>query len=285
MIKEYYRLTKPGIIRGNLVAAIAGFFLASQGSINASLLLFMIIGTALVIACGCVINNYLDKYIDSKMPRTKHRALVTGKISDRDALLFASILGISGTLILVLWVNVLTAIIGLIGLFSYVVLYGVAKRRTVHGTLVGTISGAIPPVAGYTAVTGAVDQAAIILFLILVFWQMPHFYAIALFRQKDYAAAKLPVLPVVKGVRITKAHILAYIIGFGLISSLLYVYDYMTQIYLIIVTALTIIWLFFWFKDVNSPNVIAWSRRLFFVSLVVLLGTCLVICVDSFVVG
>lgn len=283
MIREYYKLTKPGIIRGNLIAALAGFFLASQGNIDLVLLIFTMLGTSLVIACGCVVNNYFDQYIDSKMPRTKKRALVTGKITSQNALIFASLLGFIGFSLLVVFVNVLTAAIGLFGLFAYVVLYGLAKRRTVHGTLVGTISGAIPPVAGYTAVTGNIDQAAIILFLILVFWQMPHFYAIALFRQKDYAAAKLPVLPVVKGVRITKAHILAYIVGFGLVSSLLYVYGYASELYLIVVSALTIIWIYYWYKDIKSLNVVAWARRLFGVSLIVLLGTCVVIGIDSFV--
>lgn len=283
MIREYYKLTKPGIIRGNLIAALAGFFLASQGDIDLLLLIFTMLGTSLVIACGCVVNNYFDQYIDSKMPRTKNRALVTGKISNQNALVFAFIIGIIGTGLLIVFVNVLTAVIGLFGLFAYVVLYGLGKRRTVHGTLIGTISGAVPPVAGYTAVSGSIDQAAIILFLILVFWQMPHFYAIALFRQKDYAAANLPVLPVVKGVRITKAHIFAYIIGFGLVSSLLYVYDYVSVLYLIVVSALTIIWIYYWFKDIKSSNVVAWARRLFGVSLIVLLGTCVVIGIDSFI--
>jgi len=283
VIREYYKLTKPGIIRGNLIAALAGFFLASQGDIDLLLLIFTMLGTSLVIACGCVVNNYFDQYIDSKMPRTKNRALVTGKISNQNALVFAFIIGIIGTGLLIVFVNVLTAVIGLFGLFAYVVLYGLGKRRTVHGTLIGTISGAVPPVAGYTAVSGSIDQAAIILFLILVFWQMPHFYAIALFRQKDYAAANLPVLPVVKGVRITKAHIFAYIIGFGLVSSLLYVYDYVSVLYLIVVSALTIIWIYYWFKDIKSSNVVAWARRLFGVSLIVLLGTCVVIGIDSFI--
>lgn len=283
MIKEYYRLTKPGIIRGNLVAAVAGFLLASQGDFDISVFLFTMIGTALIIACACVINNYFDKGIDAKMSRTKNRALVTGRISDSKALIFASVLGLIGTGLLVLYVNVLTAAIGLFGLFAYVVLYGIAKRRSVHGTLVGTISGAVPPVAGYTAVSGSIDLAAGILFLILVFWQMPHFYAIAIFRQKEYAAAKLPVLPVVKGVRITKAHILAYIIGFGLVSSLLYVYNYTGLLYLVTVECLAAVWIYFWFKNIKSPKVVDWARKLFFISLAVLLGTCVVISIDSFI--
>ncbi len=283
MIKEYYKLTKPGIIRGNLVAAVAGFLLASQGDFDIRVFLFTMIGTALIIACACVINNYFDKGIDAKMSRTKNRALVTGRISDSNALIFASVLGLIGTGLLVLYVNVLTAAIGLFGLFAYVVLYGIAKRRSVHGTLVGTISGAVPPVAGYTAVSGSIDLAAVILFSILVFWQMPHFYAIAIFRQKEYAAAKLPVLPVVKGVRITKAHILAYIIGFGLVSSLLYVYDYTGLSYLVTVECLAAVWIYFWFKNIKSPKVADWARKLFFISLAVLLGTCVVISIDSFI--
>lgn len=283
MFKQYYHLTKPGIIRGNLVAAIAGFLLASQGEIDLILFLCTLLGTSFVIACGCVLNNYLDKSIDAKMPRTDKRALVTGAISDRNALVFAAILGVAGTWLLYTFVNPLTAFIGLFGLFAYVVLYGLAKRRTVHGTLVGTISGAIPPVAGYTAVSGDIDQAAIILFLILVFWQMPHFYAIAIYRQKDYAAAKLPVLPVIKGVRATKAHILAYIIGFGLVSTLLYFYGYAGELYLVVVVLLSAVWIYSWLNNVSSEDAVGWARRLFFVSLIVLLGICTAIGIDSFI--
>ena len=214
MIKDYYSLTKPGIIRGNLITAAAGFFLASKDIVDMKLLLAMLVGTSLVIASGCVLNNYLDISIDKQMARTKKRALVTGTITSKNALIFATILGLSGEIILLIFTNLLTALIGLFGLFVYVIVYGAAKRRSTHGTLVGSLSGAVPPVAGYTAVTGSLDWAALTLFLILVCWQMPHFYAIAIYRYNEYKAAGLPMLPIVKGIRATKLQILNYCLFF-----------------------------------------------------------------------
>ncbi len=226
MFKAYYQLTKPGIIYGNAITTVAGFFLASKGHFNLGLFLAALIGISLVIASGCVFNNYIDKDLDATMERTKNRALVTGAISVRGAIVFGAILGLLGLATLGLLTNTLTAEIALLGLFFYVVLYSLAKRRSVYGTIVGSISGAVPPVVGYCAVTGRFDLGALILFLILVFWQMPHFYAIAIFRQQDYTAAGLPVLPVVKGLRTTKIHILFYILAFTIAAAALYIFKF-----------------------------------------------------------
>lgn len=284
MIGAYYHLAKPGIIRGNLLSVLAGFLLAARGAVDVVLLLAVMVGTALIIACGCVINNYLDRGIDSKMNRTKKRALVTGEISVRNACMYAVGLGGLGFAILLLWVNALTALVGLVGLFSYVVLYGVGKRKTTHGTLIGTIAGSTPPVAGYTAVTGRLDIGAGLLFLILVCWQMPHFYAIALFRLKDYKAAGLPVLPAVKGVRATKLQILLYIIAFIFVACLLALFEYTTQVYAAIMAIVGLIWVYYWFVNVTSPDYEKWAKKLFFVSLFVLLIWSATISVSSFFV-
>jgi protoheme IX farnesyltransferase len=159
-VKNYYRLTKPGIIRGNILTALAGYLYAAKGQIDVPLLLTTLVGTTLVIASGCVFNNYIDRDIDSKMERTKKRALVVGTIQPAHALVFASIVGVVGFVVLVAFVNAITAIVGLIAFVSYVVVYAYAKRKTVHGTLVGSIPGALSLVAGYTAVTGQLDVTA-----------------------------------------------------------------------------------------------------------------------------
>ena len=169
MFKTYYQLIKPGIIRGNAIPATAGFFLASRGNVSYLLLLETLAGISLVIASGCVFNNYLDRHIDKKMARTKNRAIVQGLVSKQQALTYASVLGLLGLIILAVHTNWLTVAIGVAGLFFYVIVYGIAKRRSVHSTLIGSISGALPPVAGYTAVTGRLDAVAITLFFILVF--------------------------------------------------------------------------------------------------------------------
>ena len=195
-LKDYYYLIKPGIIYGNAINTAAGFFLAAKGNIDFLLLLKTLGGSSLIIASACVFNNYIDRDIDSKMTRTKNRTLVRGAVPDPIALLYGSLLGVIGFGVLIIYTNVLTVLVGATGMFFYVVMYSIWKRRSPYGTLVGSISGAVPPVAGYSAVTNSLDVGALILFLVLVFWQMPHFYAIAIRRREEYKEAGIPVLPV-----------------------------------------------------------------------------------------
>jgi len=221
MIKDYYSLTKPGIIFGNAIPAVAGFFLASKGHPNAGLFIAMLVGISFVIASACVFNNYIDRDIDKFMARTKKRALPTGIISGRNALLYAIVLGVIGFSLLLFYTNLLTTFVGFVGFFVYIVLYGISKRRSVYGTIVGSIAGAVPPVVGYVAVTNNFDMGALLLFLILVIWQMPHFYAIAIFREDDYAAASIPVLPIKQGIKATKIHMVLYIAAFLIATVML----------------------------------------------------------------
>jgi protoheme IX farnesyltransferase len=174
MIEAYYRLTKPGVLFGNVITAAAGFLLASKGTIDWLLFLATIVGTTLVIAAACVLNNYLDQDIDSVMERTKKRPLLTGDVSERGALIFCAVLFAIGFFILAFWVNYLVGAIGLVGFVTYVWLYGaMSKRRSIQGTLVGSVSGAMPIFAGYDAVAGQIDLGAILVFAILYIWQMP----------------------------------------------------------------------------------------------------------------
>jgi protoheme IX farnesyltransferase len=162
-------------------------------------------------------------------------------------------------------------LIGLIGIIDYVILYAYFKRTSVHGTLVGTISGATPPVAGYCAVSGRFDLGALLLFLVLVFWQMAHFYAIAMFRAKDYKAAGIPVLPVVKGMRATKIQIVAYIVAFILATLLLPVYGFTGYIYSVVVVSIGLLWLRVAIIGFNAKDDIVWARKVFKYSLIALL--------------
>jgi protoheme IX farnesyltransferase len=148
LINKYYRLTKPGIIRGNLLTVIGGFLLASKGVVDGWLLLQTVVGSTLVMASGCVFNNYLDQEIDAKMKRTQKRALVSGEISKRSALVFGVVLGVLGIATLIVFTNPVTVLVGMVGWFAYVVVYSIFKRRTRFGTLVGSVSGAIPPAGG-----------------------------------------------------------------------------------------------------------------------------------------
>ena len=168
-----------------MITATGGYLFASKGDISFATLLAMMAGLASIIASGCVFNNYIDRGIDSKMKRTKNRALVTGEVSTTNALVFTSILLAIGSFLLGYFTTPLALWVAIFGFFAYVVVYGIWKRQSVHGTEVGSISGAVPPVVGYVAVTGSLDTSAVILFLLLVLWQMPHFYAIGIFRRSE----------------------------------------------------------------------------------------------------
>lgn len=271
MIKDYYRLTKPGIIRANVMTAAAGFLFASRGSIAWIQLLWLLLGTTLVIAAGCVTNNILDRSIDSKMKRTRERALVTGRISLKSAAMFALITLLAGSILLYTQISALVAAIGVFSFFSYVVLYGLAKRHTNFGTEVGTVPGAGSIVAGYAAALGRIDLAALILFLIMVFWQMPHFYAIALFRSKEYAAAKIPVLPLVNGRHHTWLRMVVYGILFGAISLSLALTGYAGAFYLAIMLFLSAYWLALIWQGKGEAYSDKWAKQVFGISLIVLL--------------
>lgn len=256
-----------------------GFLLAARGRIDIGLFIAALVGLALVVGSACVFNNYIDRDIDQKMARTKKRALVSGLVKPRTAIFYACALGIVGTIILSVWINRLATFMALGGFFFYVVVYGAAKRRTVHGTVIGSISGAIPPVVGYSAVTGHLDKGSLIIFLILVFWQMPHFYAIALYRMADYKAAGMPVLPLRKGLRATQVQILLYICGFIAATSLLSVFGFTGYTYLIITAALGLMWLVRGLQGLTTSDKKLWGRKMFLFSLIVILGVSMMMAV------
>jgi protoheme IX farnesyltransferase len=270
-LRTYYALTKPGIIYGNLVAAAAGFLLASKGRIDLALLVETLAGTSLVIASACVFNNYIDRGIDVRMARTKKRALVRHTVSGRSALAYASVLGAAGFVILAVYTNWLTLAVGAVAFLVYVFLYAWGKRHSVHGTIVGSVAGSAPPVAGYVAVTNHFDSAAGLLFLIMTLWQMPHFYAIAIYRFNDYKAAGLPVLPVKKGIPAAKLQIPLYIAAFVAAAAGLSALGYTGYTYLAVVSAIGLAWLRLAIKGFAAKDDAAWARRVFLFSLLVTL--------------
>ncbi|HKU18029.1 MAG TPA: heme o synthase [Candidatus Saccharimonadales bacterium] len=267
MLKTYYNLTKPGIIYGNALYAAAGFLLAARGHVNLWLLLVTLAGISLVIASGCVTNNYVDRHIDQTMRRTKQRALAKGTVSGSAAITYAAALGLAGFGLLAWRVNWLTVGIGMIGFLDYVVLYSFWKRRSVYGTIIGSISGATPPLAGYTAVTGHLDIAAVLLFLILVCWQMPHFYAIALYRREEYAQASIPVWPLKRGEHSTKIQMVFYTAVFVVLCALLTVFGYTGYVYLAVVTLFGLAWLWRGVQGFRTPDTNRWARKMFGFSL------------------
>ena len=269
--KAYYELIKPGVTYGNLLTTVAGFLLASRGDINLTLFVAITLGMGLVIGSACAFNNYFDQDIDRIMTRTQKRSIVAGLVPAKNALIFAGIIGFIGFTLLALFTNLLTVVIAFLGFIIYIVLYGMlSKRMSIHGTLVGSVSGAMPILAGYTAVTNNIDAGAIILFMILFFWQMPEFYSIAIYRRNEYKQAGIPVMPVVKGVQSTKIQMLVYIVAFSVSAMSLSLFRYTGYIYLLVMMLMGLWWTWLGLSGFTTKNDNSWARKVFRFSLVIL---------------
>ncbi|NIG98449.1 MAG: protoheme IX farnesyltransferase [Serratia symbiotica] len=281
MIQQYLEVTKPGIIFGNLISCVGGFLLASKGSIDYPLFLVTLLGVSLVVASGCVFNNYIDRDIDKKMERTKNRVLVRGLIAPSATLVYATFLGIAGLALLYISANPLTMWLAAMGFVVYVGVYSLyTKRHSVYGTLIGSLSGAAPPVIGYCAVTNELDTGALILMAIFSLWQMPHSYAIAIFRFKDYQAANIPVLPVVKGISVAKNHITVYILAFMIATLMLTLSGYAGYKYLLVAAAVSAQWLRMALRGYKTENDGIWARKLFVFSIVAIISLSVMMSID-----
>jgi len=283
MFKSYYELTKPRVMYGNLITTIAGFIFAANGLINWGLFFATSIGTALIISSACVINNYLDQDIDAKMDRTKKRPLLTNEVSQRGAIVFGVTLGLLGVVFLIAFTNIWVVGVGVFGFVTYVWLYGVlGKRKSVHGTLVGSLSGAAPILAGYVAVKPGLDVTAVLLFLVLFFWQMPEFYSISIYRRKEYAKAGVPVSSVVRGVPATKRQIYVYT-ALTVASILALAVTPLTSLsYTVIMLAMSILWLKKTFAGIQTTDDITWSKQNFHFSLLVLVVFSITISINPY---
>ncbi len=285
MMKTYLYLTKPGIVWGNCVAATGGFMLAANGNPDGALYLLAMLGVGLIVASGCVFNNIIDTDIDSLMSRTQKRALVVGKISKKSAMIYAYALGIAGFSILFWFVNLSAFLMGLFGFYVYVIMYSVFyKRSSVHGTLIGSMSGATPPVIGYLAVVGEPNLASLLIFLGFCAWQMPHSYAIAIFRKHDYQASSIPLLPIVKGLKSAQMQMLVYTLLYLLTIILLFVYHYVSYVTLIAMSAICLHWLYqtiVLFKpNDESFDAQKWGKKLFISSIIAVTVFSFVISID-----
>ena len=196
---DFVELCKPRIAVMGLFTVAVGFFVGSQGQWNAGLLLHSLLGVGLVAVACSVLNQLVERDTDQRMTRTARRPLPTGRVSVHEALVFGVLAGTIGLTWLTLKVNVLTAVLGAVTLFSYVGLYTPLKRSTCLCTVIGAIPGALPPVLGWTAAGGALDAGAFSLFVLLFLWQFPHFLAIAWLLREQYANAGLKMMPRVSG--------------------------------------------------------------------------------------
>lgn len=266
--KDFIYVAKPGILFSNLITTFGGFWVASRWEINWMLMLYTLLGTMLVMASGCVLNNYLDRDMDTKMKRTQKRALPSGRMTPSLVLVYGIVLGIAGLSVLGLLVNTLAALLGMLGLFVYVWIYTAwLKRTSVWSTTVGAISGAVPPVIGYCAVTGQMDAGAWVLFAILFLWQPPHFWALGIRRLEEYRAAGFPLLPVVKGPYATKISMMRYVVPLVPVSLLLYTFQYVGLVYLIGAALLGIVWVVLCMRGFGAKDDISWSKGVFIYSI------------------
>ncbi|WP_432721811.1 heme o synthase [Jeongeupia wiesaeckerbachi] len=283
--KRYLQVVKPGIVMGNLISSTGGFLLAAHGQIDWSALLATLIGLSLVVAAGCAFNNCIDRDIDAKMARTQKRVLVSGAMSVRAAFAHGCVLALAGFGLLALWSNGVALACAAFGFVIYVGVYSLyMKRHSVWGTMVGSLSGAAPPVAAYCAARGQFDLGAAILLLMFCLWQMPHSYAIAIFRFDDYRAAGIPVLPVVRGIDEAKKQILLYIIAFALATTALAASGYVGAGYLLASCATSLWWVAIALSgrklDAGQPAVSQWARQVFKCSVVTITVLSVAMAVD-----
>lgn len=267
---NYYLITKPGIVLGNLVTFAAGFILASRHGVDPYLMLFSLAAMGLIIASACIFNNYLDRERDQKMGRTKERPFARGNVFTPVALLLALALFIGGNGIFYLMERPEALIASDIAFAIYVFCYTLWKGKTVYGTAIGSIAGAFPPVIGYLAKSRSLDMGAALLFAMMVLWQMPHFYSIALMYKEDYSRAGIPVLPLVKGLFRTKIHIALYILAFLLVTPLLTAYGYAGPLFTLGVLLFGGMWLTYALMSFNKVDLPQWDRQMFRFSLVVI---------------
>ncbi|MCM3087302.1 heme o synthase [Bhargavaea ginsengi] len=268
-MKDFLALIKIGIVNSNVITAFTGFFLAIQFARRhfldeLDLLFYVVIGSSLIVAGSAAMNNLIDRDIDPVMSRTKSRPTVTGRFKAPTVFAMSVSFLLIGE-ILLFSASTTAGIWGIAGIFSYVVLYSMwSKRKHVSNTIVGSISGAIPPLIGWAAVEPALGPGAWALFLIMFAWQPPHFYAIAMRRTEEYRAAGIPMLPVVKGFARTKKSMLAWVL---VLFPLPFLLPQLGWPFIVLATALNAGWLFIALKGFRAADDIKWATSMFVYSL------------------
>lgn len=268
-LKDFLALIKIGIVNSNLVTTFTGLWLAFQFSnrnflFELDLLFYTIAGTALIIAGSAAMNNYIDRDIDPIMSRTKSRPTVTGRFKPSSVLILSISFMVIGE-VLLFSATTSAGLWGIAGILSYVVLYSMwSKRKHVGNTIVGSISGAIPPLIGWAAVEPSLGAGALALFLIMFAWQPPHFYALAMRRTEEYRAAGIPMLPVVKGFARTKKSIIAWIL---LLFPLPFLLSGLGIWFIILATLLNVGWLYFGIRGFKTEDDLKWATKMFIYSL------------------
>jgi protoheme IX farnesyltransferase len=261
---HYYQLAKPKILLLVLIVSYCGMYMAEGRAPDLDLALFTLIGLGFASIASSSLNNYVDRGIDGIMERTKERSLPKGLVAPHFALGLGIFCAIASIVILAWKVNLLTAGLNVLAIFTYIFIYTIwLKRTSEHCTVIGGIAGALPPVMGLTAVTGEINTAAWIMFIILFLWQPPHFWALALIRSDEYRLAGIPMLPVVKGPEVTKQQMLYYTIALAPASLLPWLYNICGLFYLVSAAILSSIYLVWTIIFIRAPFDPKAARKLF----------------------
>lgn len=269
-------LIKSKVVLGNLIAVLGGFLLAARGHIQPGLLAVILCGAAMVLAGACAANNVIDRDIDAIMKRTRCRPLVTGAMTVGLARIWSAVLSLGGMLLL-LSVSPRSALMALSGWLVYVGLYSLwLKRHSVHGTLIGSLSGAVPPVIGYCAIH-PFDGGAGLLMAMFCLWQIPHSYAIALLRADDYRAAAIPQWALVAGSAWVRRHFIYYIAAFVLVTAQLSAFGYTGQAFLVVTALCGTYWVALAVNE--SPDAV-WARHQYLCSLLTIVALSITMAVD-----
>ena len=246
LIKNYYELCKPNVVLMMLLCALVGIILASDTLLPLIEILVPLVGIGLCSGSAAAINQIIDREADAEMARTDKRPIPQGEISVTNASIFAFVIGVLGVLILVYFVNSLTAILTIFALGGYAFIYTIfLKRATPQNIVIGGLAGAAPPLLGWVSVTNTIEPNALILVLIIFIWTPPHFWALAIYRKDDYAKQSIPMLPVTHGVAFTKLQIVLYTIILFLVSLFPYIVLMSGTIYLTSAIILSSLFLFY----------------------------------------
>jgi len=232
--RDYLELTKPNVVALMILTTVIGMFLSVPGMVPVNVLILGNLGIALCAGAAAVVNHVVDRQIDTKMARTVNRPVAKGRVEPVQAMVFATVLGLLGMAILLVYINPLTAWLTLASLVGYAGVYTLfLKRATPQNIVIGGLAGAAPPLLGWTAVTGEIHGHALLLVLIIFAWTPPHFWALAIHRKDEYAKADIPMLPVTHGEKYTKLHILLYTLMLLVISALPFVTGMSGWLYLL----------------------------------------------------
>ncbi|MBE9178863.1 protoheme IX farnesyltransferase [Oculatella sp. LEGE 06141] len=283
VLQSYWQLTKPRIIILLLITTAGSMWIAAEGQVDPFLLLVTVLSGALAAASANTINCLYDRDIDYEMERTRHRPLPSGRIQPRDALLFAIVLAITSFTLLTVFANLLSALLAMSGIATYVVVYTHwLKRHSTQNIVIGGAAGAIPPLVGWAAVTGELSWAAWIFFAIVFFWTPPHFWALAMMIREDYAKVGVPMLPVVKGEVSTARQIWVYTLLLIPITLLLvYPLHVLGAVYMAVALLLGGVFVAKAWALLRSPQDLQIAKSLFKYSILYMMLLCAGMAVDS----